>query len=546
MATELRPARRSVVWHQLGAVCSGPATALRRRPLVCAAACFAAGVMIGEWLWSAGILMAVALACLVWCLVPGVHGILRRAIMVRCAFGFGFAAAGALRMQVQAIPGPCDISRWIGPEFVTVTGRLASEPEARRDLRFLMSAQAIRPASGVSEPCAGLLQCSIVPVTGRRAPRYGDIVSISGMIESPQPPQAPGAPPTDAQLRRHGIFATMTARYPSLWRIESTPSRFDPVRLALAWRDSMLRQFEHRMDRSTAGLATGIVLGGRQSIAPDDVDAFTRSGLIHIVAASGANVAILLGATLLVAHRANLARRWEAIVCSAVVIAYAVAAGSEPSVVRAAVMSVMYMAAPLLDRDRDAPCALAAAALASLAWAPGNLWDVGFQLSFVIVAAMLAVWPIWAAAIGSLWPPMRPAASSFSERLRRTLAMGTLSAVGVSAVAGLAAAPLTAQTFSAVPTLGIVSNTLAAPAVAFLLPTALVAWLACLVVPPVGDVIAQHLVGPMARYVGSVARWVSGIPGSALHTSPPGWLGVWSCYLALAAVVAIIARRTAE
>ncbi len=521
-------------------------TALRHRPLVGAAMCFAMGVWVGEWLWTSAVLTAAALVCLVLRLPYSARSPRIGAFLVGSAFAAAFAAAGALRMQVQTSPGPHDISRWIGPEFVTVTGRPVSEPElqaGRRGYRFVMSAHSIRLPSGVVKPCSGLLQCSVAAMQEGRL-RYGDMVSISGAIEAPQPPTAPGAPPTDAQLRRHGVFATMTARYPSLWRVQPAPLGRSPIlvaltRRALQWRASMMGEFERRIPRPYAALATGIVLGGRQAMSPADVDAFTRSGLIHLVAASGANVAILLGAAFLIARRASLSRSAEALVCSAVVVAYAVAAGSEPAVVRAAVMAVAYIAAPLLDRDRDAPCALAAAALASLAWAPGNLWDAGFQLSFAIVAALLAVWPIWASAISSLWPPLRRVGRPSLERLPRALALGFLSAIGVSAIAGLASAPLTAQTFSSIPTMGIVANALAAPIIAALLPTALVAWLACLIVPPIGDLMTLQLVAPMVHYVSSVAHWISGVPGAVLHVSPPGWPAVWACYLLMATLLAI-------
>ena len=559
MSREPHPASPPRVHRRVLSAFHDTATALRHRPIIAATASFALGILMGDWLWSAGILLTAALLCIGGAVAlssafvdraaPFVHLYRLPAstdILIRAAFVAAFAAAGALRMYVQSSPGPKDISRWIGPEFVTVTGRLVSEPNVRRDALFVMSAQSVRRSDGRSEPCSGLLQCSIVPAAHRTTPQYGDFVSITGRIEHPRRPSAPGSAPTDAHLRRHGIFAAMTARYPSLWRTRASwfglsAPHLEFTRRALALRSSMMREFERRMARRDAALATGVVLGGKHGMAPADADAFMRSGLIHIVAASGANVAILLGTVMLVAHRLLLPRLWTSLLCSAVVVMYAVAAGSEPAVVRAAVMAIAYMAAPLFDRDADAPCSLAAAALGSLAWAPGNLWDPGFQLSFVIVAALSAFGPIWLAATAALRPPARPQMKSRIAALSRHLIIGTLTVFGVSGVAGLAAAPLTAQTFNAVPTLGIVSNALAVPVVAALLPTALIAWLACLIVPPIGDLMVQHLVAPMVHYVGSVAVWVSAIPGTVLHTSSPGWPAVCFAYFVLALLASIIA-----
>jgi len=215
----------------------------------------------------------------------------------------------------------------------------------------------------------------------------------------------------------------------------------------------------------------------------------------------------------------------------AAVIAYAIAAGAQPPVVRAAVMAIVFVAAPMLDRDRDAASALAFAALGALAYDPGNLADVGFLLSFSIVAFTIAFWPAWQRLEQRAIPVLRneETARSLSARVAR----GVSATIGLSVIAGLAAAPVTIQTFRSVSIVSVVSNALVAPAVAASMPAAIVSYLACLVCPPVGGLACKWLVAPLASYILGVGNAFASIPGASVSVPAPGWPAVFAAYLAL-------------
>jgi competence protein ComEC len=453
-----------------------------------------------------------------------------------------FASAGALRMAVQAAPGPHDVSRYADAGYIQVTGRLISEPYVTRGASFILRAEAVRRPDGMVVPCTGSLFCTIALNEERTVPRYGDVVTIAGTIMRADSVASPGFTKMDAHVRRHGTFAFMRVHHPSQWRMEPTQPGWNPVRFVLGWRDSMFSTLQRHLPRNTAALATGIVFGGRNGMSAADVDAFTQSGLVHIIAASGANVAIFMGLAYWVTRRLHLARRTAALVSAGAVAVYAVAAGAEPSVMRAATMAVTFLAAPLLDRDGDGPSALALAGLASLMWDPGHLWDVGFQLSFAIVAVFIAFWPVLSVLS---WADDRQdeGTQPLLNRLPHTAWRLTASTVTLSALAGLAAAPITAQVFNAIPTVGILSNALAGPAVAVLLPAALLAWLAGLITPTAGGFLCHTVVGPLANFVSDIAHWSGGLPGAVLSVPSPGWPAVALCYASLAAVAVMLVNK---
>ena len=112
---------------------------------------------------------------------------------------------------------------------------------------------------------------------------------------------------------------------------------------------------------------------------------------MHLLAVSGQNIAISAIGVVAVARVAGVGRLVGEGVAIVVVLAYALAVGWQPSVVRAAVAGVLASLAWLVARPRDRWHALALGALVLLAWMPASVLEPGFQLSFAAVAAIFVV-----------------------------------------------------------------------------------------------------------------------------------------------------------
>src|SRR5205823_5442138 len=142
-----------------------------------------------------------------------------------------------------------------------------------------------------------------------------------------------------------------------------------------------------------ASLGAGILLGVRTSIDPAVSVAFATAGLTHVVAISGWNIAIVWA---LVARLFDGMRRRagggilvEPITALAIG-GYVVLVGSSPSVIRAALMAGALMLGRKAGSRAHAASALMLAALAMVLVAPSVLWDVGFQLSLLATAGLIA------------------------------------------------------------------------------------------------------------------------------------------------------------
>ena len=136
-----------------------------------------------------------------------------------------------------------------------------------------------------------------------------------------------------------------------------------------------------------------IVTGNRNDLSQPFTSSLQRAGLSHTVAVSGMHLAFLAGALSMVLGKY---RRSTSLVVIPVSLLFMVMAGCTPSVVRATVMVILLMAAPLFQRERDDATALGAALLILLVQNPLAVTHVGLQLSFGAVAGIfLTAEPIW-------------------------------------------------------------------------------------------------------------------------------------------------------
>ena len=141
------------------------------------------------------------------------------------------------------------------------------------------------------------------------------------------------------------------------------------------------------------GFAAAIVVGLRERVDERLADAFTATGLGHVVALSGWNVAI----TMAVADRAlrrlpPRRRRWSLIL---IALLYGLFAGASASVIRASVMSAAALVAAAGGRRGAGAVALAHAVLALLVLDPSIAYDAGFRLSALATAGLLAKSADW-------------------------------------------------------------------------------------------------------------------------------------------------------
>ena len=155
-------------------------------------------------------------------------------------------------------------------------------------------------------------------------------------------------------------------------------------------------KLEHKILNSslapeTQTMLIAVLLGNDDFIMPETREHFSVGGVAHVLALSGLHVAIitLLIWFLLFPLDYIRAKKLRLVLTLVLLIGYDILTGMSPSVVRATVMIAFVFMSTLFYRKSTPLNSVAAAALVILVFSPGSLYSVGFQLSFITVAALI-------------------------------------------------------------------------------------------------------------------------------------------------------------
>jgi competence protein ComEC len=270
------------------------------------------------------------------------------------------------------------------------------------------------------------------------------------------------------------------------------------------------------------GLLPGLVVGDTSRLDPALEEDFRTTGLTHLNAVSGANVAIILGVVLFAVRRARAGPVVTASICAVALVGLVILARPSPSVVRAAAMGAIGLAGLASGRPRVALPALAAAVAGLIVLDPELAADAGFALSVLATAALLLLAPAWRDALQ-----------------RRGWPVWAAEALAVPAAAQMACGPVIAGLSGTVSLVAVPANLVVVPAIA---PATLLGVAAAVLSPiwPAAAAIAAWLAHWPATWLVLVATYGARVPSGALPW-PPGVFG--AVLLAVLTVALLVAAR---
>ncbi|ASO19198.1 competence protein ComEC [Actinoalloteichus hoggarensis] len=311
-------------------------------------------------------------------------------------------------------------------------------------------------------------------------------------------------------------------------RVRGPPLDVGPVswwqRAADTVRDG-LRTASEVLHPDPAGLLPALVVGDTTRQSPQVEEEFQAAGLTHLTAVSGANLAILCGAVLLVCRAASLGPFPSTVAAAVALVGFVILARPEPSVLRAAAMGSVTLLALVLGRQRCALPALAGAVIGLLLVLPELATHPGFALSVAATTGLVLLAPGMAGAMRD-----------------RGVPIGIAEALAVAVAAQVATAPLIAGLSGEVSLISILANLLAGPVVA---PATLLGVLAALASPfHLGTAeMLVRLAGPAVWWLVAVGRHAAAVPAARLDWPAGVTGGVLLTVVLLALVVAVRFRR---
>ena len=267
-------------------------------------------------------------------------------------------------------------------------------------------------------------------------------------------------------------------------------------------REYMSRTFED----DVLGVLSALILGDKRGLTKELRVVYSDAGVAHVLALSGMHVGIIYGilAFLLRGLIRRRRLRWlPEVIIIAVLWAFALMVGMSASVVRAVAMCTLYAVARRASGgDSSSPHLLSLTALVMLLVRPLYLFDVGFQLSFM---AMVAI----------LWLEPHLEALFQKHRLHPVLAY-LVGIVCMSLAAQLGTFPLVLYHFGSFPTYFLVTNLVVVPALFVVVLLMLVWWVLTLAHLPLAQqlgTLLQGFVEMLNRGLTHISHW----PGAVVH-----------------------------
>lgn len=454
------------------------------RKLAWAALGFAVACGLGEYLLPIKGLpyFAAALAISSLAALPLKKKVRRRAVIFLL---FAAIGVGAWWLHYERHVAPCEA---MAGQTVALTARVTEWPERHTDYERVY----VRVTSGApKEPAILYLYTGSLPEL-----EPGDVITAevrlsSAMIRQGQRVRYNTSQNINLQGYIQPDTLAVTGRAKNAWI-------YFPRRISRGVEQLCQALFPEDVVPILKGLLTGDT-----AELEDDVQNYTAmrtAGVMHIVAVSGLHLFVLLTFLQFIFGHG----RRTSLICIPLILLFTLMSGCRASIVRAAVMQILYLLAPVFDRESDGITCLCAALFLLLVVNPMAIGGVGLQLSFACMAGLVLLLPritVWMSA-------HLPMNNAFVRRAAENLAC-TVSATAFSL-------PLSALYFGELPLFSLLSNLLTLYVVEVCFASAYAICAVGAFLPGLGQAAGWLLAWPLRGCLW-VYRTIAAIPSASLY-----------------------------
>lgn len=394
-----------------------------------------------------------------------------------------------------------------------ITGRIRSVKEVATGRGMVMDTDAGRVMLTVPGLLPEVEPDDVVSVTGRWSPAV-------------YPVDLPGEYDGRATARSERLSMRCYVAHDSLIVLGRYPSLEG---LMWRWRARVVSLvMSSGLDDGAGQMVTAILTGEGDVVADGRRERFAAAGVAHILALSGAHVAILsmIAGWMLLPLSLMRLRKWRWGVTIVLLWLFALFTGMPVSVVRSVIMASVIMTGMMLERPRSGINGWCLAGIVILLFRPWELWSAGFQLSFLATLAILVTYPL----LGRL-------------PIRNVVARWFVMTVGVTLAATIATGFVSAWHFHQFPLTFIVANIV----VVALMPLLITGGIVVLVCASLGFSGGWAAEGVNFIYgiIESVVDGMAGIGGVVIGIYIPLWLVIAMTVAVLVCLFATEARRMA-
>lgn len=285
----------------------------------------------------------------------------------------------------------------------------------------------------------------------------GDKLVFTGDVKEPSGIRNPGGFNYREFLSQKSVSATGYAKLENVKLLKSGNYSFANTLFSI--RKSIDRRISELHGTKASAFLRGVLLADRSDISPEIREAFTNSGIVHILAVSGLHVGYIILIFYLLTARLNIHLRYVFILAG--ILFFLLITGMPVSAVRASLMAVILLAANYFDRGYNPVNSLALAVLLILIYDPSEMFTAGFQFSVSSVFSILFFYPLFVNWLKS-------------KNIRNKYVRIFLLFISISLFAQLGSLPFTIAYFHKVPVVSIAANIFAIPLAGLIIANAFI------------------------------------------------------------------------
>ncbi|MBU1871522.1 MAG: ComEC family competence protein [Candidatus Omnitrophica bacterium] len=275
-------------------------------------------------------------------------------------------------------------------EPVVLKGIVNSFPQAGLNRSsFILSAEELSWAGKIYPVCGRVL----VKVFRREKASYAERVVLRGNLFRPYQPKNSGFQYRD-YLENQGIYSILSVSSNKPIEYLGVQRAYSIVHSIYKIRQKCSDFLFANLKAPQAAILSAMILGERSKIPAQLRRLFIQTGTVHILAISGLHVGIIAFILELLLKALGLKRRLRYVVIIALLGVYCFLTGARPSVIRATLMAIILLTGFLLKREIQIYYSLSLVALAILIFSPRQLFNLGFQLSFISVLSIIYLSPM--------------------------------------------------------------------------------------------------------------------------------------------------------
>jgi competence protein ComEC len=349
-----------------------------KRPLIWITLLFSAGILAADfikiplvWLyWSAGLI----LLSLIF--------FLKKKLLETISLALLVLICGMIWLNNFRVIPKCHILRfhYQNQKIYALRGWVNSHPEIKDNkTSFLFQIEEIADVQR-KQICRGEI---LVIVKGLLRAEYGEELILEGSLRRP----------FGEYWQRQGIYRIARVKSADFVWPTSKNKGWPVKRMLLAWKSRIESGFERNLTPICSGVIEAMTLGEERNVPRKIYKDMVRSGTVHILVVSGSNVGVVGFIIVLLLKILRIKRRIRFFCCVPLILAYCFLTGASNPVVRATIMAGIFLFAYFVKRQPDIYNSCAAAALVILILDPGQIQDIGFQLSFASVLAIAFFYP---------------------------------------------------------------------------------------------------------------------------------------------------------